>query len=351
MHLEIDRSNIRSHRIVASARPDIAPVGCVVLAVERFALTSNNISYAMSGDALDYWGFFPTQQGWGRLPTMGFGVVAATAVQGIEIGTRYFGFYPAGDHHVVQAEAMSSGFVDVAAHRASHAMAYRGFDKVSEVQATKDDATLVLRGLFVTSFLAEDFLRDAVFFGAEQILVTSASSKTSIALAHCLRLNSKIKIVGLTSVSNIDFTREVDLYHQVIAYDDIEALDSAVPTLLVDMAGNAGINSRVHHHYHDRLTYSCRIGGTHWDQSGSSKGNPGPRPEFFFAPSQMAKRSKEWGRDVFTERINTALSLFLDDATRWLTIEHSRGPDSLLDIYDQLVNGRVRPEVGHVLSL
>ena len=352
MHLEIDRSNLRNHRIVESAMPITAPTGCVVLALERFALTSNNISYAMSGDALDYWGFFPaTQDGWGCLPTMGFGVVVASDVDGINEGNRYFGFYPAGDHHVVHAEATSSGFVDVAAHREAHAMAYRGFDKVSDTQTAKDNATLVLRGLFVTSFLAEDFLRESEFFGAKQVLVTSASSKTSIALAHCLRLNSQVNVVGLTSAGNVDFTDGLDLYHQIITYDDIDTLDATVPTVSVDMAGNASVNSRIHHHFNDALMYSCRIGGTHWDQTGSTKGLPGPRPEFFFAPSQMAKRGKEWGRDVFNERINTALSLFLDDSTRWLTIEHSRGAEALVDIYDQLVNGRVRPEVGHILSL
>ena len=249
MHLEIDRSNLRNHRIVATAAPTSAPEGSVVLALERFALTANNISYVMSGDALDYWGFFPTQDGWGRLPTMGFGVVTASAVDGVAVGERFFGFYPAGDHHVVQAEAISSGFVDVSPHRESHAMAYRGFDKVSATETEKDNATLVLRGLFVTSFLAEDFLRESDFFGAKQVLVTSASSKTSIALAHCLRLNSQVKVVALTSAGNVDFTDGLDLYHQTITYDDIETLDATVPTVLVDMAGNASVNSRAHHHF------------------------------------------------------------------------------------------------------
>lgn len=351
MHLEIDRSNLRNHRIVATTVPVSAPEGFIVLALERFALTSNNISYVMSGDSLDYWGFFPTHDGWGRLPTMGFGVVTSSGVDGIAVGERFFGFYPAGDHHVVQAQAISSGFVDVSAHREAHAMAYRGFDKVSSAENANDNATLVLRGLFVTSFLAEDFLRDSDFFGATQVLVTSASSKTSIALAHCLRLNSKIEVIALTSPANVDFTCGLDLYHQVITYEDLETLDPTVPTVIVDMAGNASVISRVHRHFNDALKYSCRIGGTHWDQSGSTKGLPGPRPEFFFAPTQMAKRSKEWGRDVFNERIYTALSLFLEDSTRWLTIRHSHGGDALTDIYMQLVEGRVRPETGHILSL
>ena len=117
MHLEIDRSNLRNHRIAATTALATAPDGSVVLKLERFALTANNISYVMSGDALDYWGFFPTEDGWGRLPTMGFGVVTSSGVAGVNVGERFFGFYPAGDHHVVQAEAISSGFVDVSAHR------------------------------------------------------------------------------------------------------------------------------------------------------------------------------------------------------------------------------------------
>ncbi|NCX04953.1 MAG: DUF2855 family protein, partial [Actinobacteria bacterium] len=255
MHLEIDRSNLRNHRIAATTAPTAAPEGSVVLKLERFALTANNISYVMSGDALDYWGFFPTEDGWGRLPTMGFGVVTSSAVDGVAVGERFFGFFPAGDHHVVQAEAISSGFVDVSPHRESHAMAYRGFDKVSPTETEKDNATLVLRGLFITSFLAEDFLRDSDFFGATQVLVTSASSKTSIALAHCLRENSNIKVIALTSAANVDFTYGVDLYHQVITYDDIETLDPSVPTVIVDMAGNASVISRVHHHFNDALKY------------------------------------------------------------------------------------------------
>ena len=43
----------------------------VLLKVDRFALTSNNISYCLAGDTLGYWGFFPTTEGFGRIPVMG----------------------------------------------------------------------------------------------------------------------------------------------------------------------------------------------------------------------------------------------------------------------------------------
>lgn len=350
MYLEINRSDIRHSRIAETPVLTTTGPGQVVMRLDRFALTSNNVSYAMGGDFLDYWGFFPTEAGFGRLPTMGYGIITESTNPDLAVGGRYFGFFPAGDFHVVQAEATRSGFVDIGPHRESHAMAYRSFDKVSDTEAPHDNAVLVLRGLFVTSFLAEDFIRDNDMFGATQVIVTSASSKTSIALAHCLRENTSVKVIALTSAANVDFVHNVDLYNAVVTYEDIENLDASIPTVLVDMAGNSSVVARVHHHFDDSLKYSCKIGVTHWDQAGSDKGIVGPKPEFFFAPSQMAKRSKDWGRDSFNERIQTALSLFLDDSTRWLNIEHSRGADAVEQTYNDLVQGHVRPDVGHILS-
>ena len=148
VHLEIDRSDIRTRRMVGTAAPDAVADGTVVLALETFALTANNVSYAHSGDFLDYWGFFPTETGWGRLPVMGFGRVTHSAVDGIEVGSRYFGFYPAADHHVVTAAPSRSGFVDAGVHREPHAMAYRTFDR-ADASLTPDDEDryLLLRGL------------------------------------------------------------------------------------------------------------------------------------------------------------------------------------------------------------
>ena len=251
---------------------------------------------------------------------------------------------------MVQAQPTSGGFVDIAPHRDSHAMAYRSFDKVSNNHHSDDDAYLVLRGLFVTSYLAEDFLRDNGMFGATQILITSASSKTSIALAHQVQTHSSARAVALTSAGNVDFTANLGLYDSIITYDDIESLDPTVPTVLVDMAGNASVIARVHNHFNDALKYSCRIGATHWDQLGSDSNIAGPKPVFFFAPHQLAKRGKEWGRAVLNERMDSALAEFVADSHRWLHIEHGRGEDAVTTVYNELVSGNIRPEAGNILS-
>ena len=59
----VSRTDLRQMRAAAdpdapSARP-LAP-GEARLRIDRFALTSNNITYAAFGDAMKYWQFFPS---------------------------------------------------------------------------------------------------------------------------------------------------------------------------------------------------------------------------------------------------------------------------------------------------
>ena len=349
MHIEIQKSDIRTVRTVQSA-PRALSEGEVLLSIEKFALTSNNISYALSGDMLDYWGFFPTDEGWGRLPAMGFGMVTESANPTVSVGMRVFGFFPAGDHHIVLVEKTSGGFVDAAPHRSGHAMAYRAFDEVSTSGAATDDAYLLLRGLFVTSFLAEDFLFDNAMFGAGQIVVSSASSKTAIALANCIRARGNTHCIALTSPANVGFVETVNLYDEVATYDDVESLAEWAPTVYVDMAGNASVNERVHAQFDDALLHSMAIGATHWDKTGRAPTLAGPAPQFFFAPTQLAKRGKEWGRDILNARIDSALFAFIEDSSRWMTVHESRGADGLVATYQDLVGGRVDPAAGHIVS-
>ena len=347
MHLEINRRDIRTTRLVATSAPSDLAEGHVVLRFERAALTSNNVSYALSGDMLDYWGFFPAETGWGRLPVMGFGVVTASRHADVAVGTRYFGFFPLGDHHVVQASPSKSGFVDAAPWREKHAMAYRSFDR-AEPSAT-DDAVLVFRGLFLTSYLLEDFLREHDNFGAQQAVITSASSKTSIALANCLQRFSDLEVVGLTSRKNMEFTAGTGEYDSIVAYDDIASLPRA-ESVVVDMAGNAQVVADVHRTLDGLVRHSSSVGATHWDASRGGVTVPPPKPEFFFAPSQLAKRSKQWGRDELNKRIADALEVFVEGSSRWMSIHRTRGADAVAALYADLVAGRVPPDVGNIVS-
>ena len=352
MIFEVNRTDTRDTRTIDAPAGDLAP-GAVRLRVERFALTSNNVSYAVAGDMLGYWDFFPTELPWGRVPAMGLGTVVESNNPDVETGGRYFGFYPMAGEHVLEAQATSTGFIDIGAHRAAHAAAYTGFVDVAEQSDFRDEREneyLLLRGLFMTSFLIDDFLEDNEFFGASQTLVTSASSKTSIALAHCLAARGHTSI-GITSAGNAAFVEGLGLYSQVITYEDIESLDAATPSCVVDMAGNAGITSRVHHHFADNLKFSSQVGATHWDAGGAPAPMPGPAPEFFFAPSQMAKRATDWGPAQFAQRSAAALTEFLDSAPNWLHVEESAGADAVQAVFGALVEGSASASNGYIVSM
>jgi hypothetical protein len=68
--------------------------GEVRLSIDRFALTSNNITYAAFGDAMNYWQFFPTTgadaaDGWGIIPVWGFGTVTESLHDEVRVGERF----------------------------------------------------------------------------------------------------------------------------------------------------------------------------------------------------------------------------------------------------------------------
>ncbi|CAG2131996.1 hypothetical protein LMG31506_00946 [Cupriavidus yeoncheonensis] len=156
----------------------------VLLRIDRFALTTNNITYAAFGDAMQYWDFFPTgQPGWGHMPVWGFADVVASGVEGIDVGERFYGYFPIASHLRVQPVRVTErGFYDGAEHRGKLTSAYNQYTRVSQDAAYAHELEsyqMLYRPLFITSFMLADFLQDNRFFGATRLVVSSASSKTA----------------------------------------------------------------------------------------------------------------------------------------------------------------------------
>ncbi|WP_394936531.1 DUF2855 family protein [uncultured Ilumatobacter sp.] len=368
MQFEVNRDDFHDTRVAKTAANmnthELRP-GQIRLAVERFALTTNNITYAVAGDMLDYWGFFPTAENatnsddgarWGRIPAMGLGSVAESAHPDIAVGGRYFGFYPMAPDVVIDAAPNAGAFRDVSPHRAEHAATYTDFrDVTTDVMFRPEQADeyLLLWGVFMTSFLIDDYLAENNFLGASQTLVTSASSKTSICLAQCLAQRDGHRSIGLTSARNRSFVEGLGLYDEVITYDEVDQLDATVPSALVDMAGSASVRSAVHTHFDDALKVSLTVGATHWQDAGGQNGGalPGPTPEFFFAPGQSAKRAGDWGQSELDARIARSFHRLLDNTDRWLTVEHRNGADGVESAYRSLLEGNATPDIGYVVAI
>ncbi len=352
----VDKKAWRKIRFVESEVTLDLPPGQVLFRVDRFAFTANNISYAMAGDMLKYWEFFPTgEEGWGCIPTMGFGDVIASSHEGVAVGTRCSGFFPMSTHLLIEpAAATPTSIVDGVEHRAGLAPAYNQYQPVdgdSFHQADREDSLALMRGMFLTSFLAEDYLADSDLYGADSIIISSASSKTAIAMAFVVSQKGEAKAVGLTSARNLDFVESLGVYDEVYSYDDIAGIDADRSAIFVDIAGNTQVTRNVHEHLGSSLKFSQRIGGTHWDAGGDDADIPGPRREFFFAPGQIKKRMVDWGPEGFQNRLGASLKAFIEFSDKWLQVERGYGRDAVERVFQSTLSGSSRPETGNVISL
>lgn len=335
-------------------------VGEVLLSIDRFAFTANNVTYAMFGDAMHYWQFFPaTDPAWGVIPVWGFASVVASAVEGIAAGERFYGYLPTATHLIVQPDRVNAGgFVDGADHRAALPAVYNQYLRCGSdpgYHPEREAEQMILRPLFFTSFLIDDFLEDNAFFGAQRVVLSSASSKTAYGTAFCLSQREHVEVVGLTSAKNLGFVRSLRCYHEVLTYDEITKLSPTISSVYVDFSGNVEVRRAVHTQIAHGLKYSASIGGTDWQHLGKVGELPGPRPTLFFAPSQIKKRSSEWSNAVLLGKLAAAWQLFMVPVTRanhpWLKIVRVDGVEASLAAMTEVIAGKAKPEEGHVLSL
>jgi hypothetical protein len=360
VQLQSRKGNPAETRVLRqSALVDIE-VGEVLLRVDSFAFTANNVTYAMFGDAMKYWQFFPTGDAdWGMIPVWGFATVTASSVDGIKAGERFYGYYPMATQLVVQPERVApGGFVDGAEHRAGLAAVYNQYSRCSTdpgYQAAQEAQQMILRPLFFTSFLIDDFLEDNRFYGAERVVLSSASSKTAYGTAFCLAQRKNIEVIGLTSRANLEFVRGLGCYHQVLTYDEVADVSANVATVYVDFSGNVNLRRDIHTHLGDALKYSASIGGTDWQHIGKVGELPGPRPTLFFAPAQIKKRIADWGGATLQAKLAAAWKDFMLPVTRpdqpWLHVVEAKGIDASMAAMAEVISGKAKPEEGHVLSL
>jgi uncharacterized protein DUF2855 len=354
----VARDDLQQDKTIETQRPDAdgLPADALLVKVDRFAFTANNITYAVLGDQLKYWQLFPAPQGFGIIPVWGFGEVIASKHPGIAEGERLFGYFPMATHLVIEASDVTRrGLRDAAIHRQGVAPVYNAYARISGDPAfagRQGDHQALLRPLFMLSFLVDDYLAENDFFGARSVILSSASSKTAFGLAHLLHtLRKDIQVIGLTSAANAGFVEKLGCYDRIVTYDRVTSLPPDTPVAFVDMAGNSELRERLHRHFGDGMKYSGRIGLTHRSSSDQEPELPGAKPSWFFAPDQIRKRAKEWGPGGIDARFSTAWSGFAPNLDHWLTVIEGRGPVAVKQVYVDTLAGRIPPQQGHMLSL
>lgn len=328
--------------------------GQVQLRIPKFAFTANNVTYAVYGDRMGYWRFFPTNEGWGRVPVWGFGEVTQSANEGIQPGQLFYGFFPMSSYVTMLAKPNSAGFRDVASHREQLPGAYNQYFLTASdplYDPIHENELMILRPLFITSFLAGDYLAEKNFFGARAIIISSASSKTAYGLAFLLsHAEPKLEVIGLTSSRNREFAEGLSCYDRVVSYDEIESLPRGLPSGYVDIAGSVPVRSALHQYFAGDLVHSMAVGDTHWEEDKSQAALAGEQ-EFFFAPTWLAQRAQDWGTEGFAQRFAEAWKAFVGPLSSWMKVVEETGQEAVKRVFLEHLEGRADPAIGNVLSL
>ena len=368
---QVRKDQLTTTRLQTHEAPALAE-GQVRVAIAHFALTSNNITYAAFGDAMNYWRFFPVagadgteDPAWGRIPVWGFGTVRESRHADVPVGERLYGYFPMSSSVVLTpAKVTPLSFMDSAPHRAELHAVYNQYTRTATdpfYTADTEDLQALLRPLFITSWLIDDFMADNAWFGAAAhpgqraaVLLSSASSKTAYGTAFQMAQREGIEVVGLTSAGNVAFCESLGCYHRVLTYEQLDQIAPDAPSIYVDFAGNATFRKALHTHC-TGLVYSSSIGGTHVTALGGGRDLPGPKPTLFFAPAQIKKRSMEWSPQGLNQRLVQAWQAFTAKVASpqgpWLQVQRHGGPDAVQAAYAQVLAGRGDPRLGHMLSL
>ena len=200
----VARDDFARTRWMQAPLPELAE-GEVLATIERFAFTANNMTYAGFGADMRYWDFFPAGPGFGKIPVWGTGRIVRSRHPDLPEGEAIYGYVPMSSHLVLQPESVRSrAFLDGAPHRAGLPATYNEYARLAQdadYAPAQADLHLVLRPLFALAFFIGAWLRENAFFGASTVIVSSASSKTGLAIGSVLQ-DAGVATLGLTSPGN-----------------------------------------------------------------------------------------------------------------------------------------------------
>lgn len=340
--------------LVNEASLPVLGEGQIRLRIDSFSVTANNISYAVMGDGFGYWNFFPAEEGYGVVPVWGYATIEESRHTQFEVGERLYGFFPMGTHLDVQPGNISAGgFVDAMPHRSAMSVIYNQYSRLAadpEHESGRENERMIFAPLFKTGYLIENMFRNHDWFGANAILMTSASSKTSMALASCVMQSSPgINRVGLTSRRNVDFTKNTGLYNNVIAYEDLADLPKS-QYVSVDFAGNPELLKSIHAALDDQLKYSSLVGLTHVaDRGGDATEITGPQPIVFFAPDHGTAAIKEMGAKAFIDAVAKNWSEFLGVVGGSIKMDERSGIDTAMAAFQSTYANNGDPAQGIII--
>ncbi|KAG8755777.1 hypothetical protein FRC14_003677 [Serendipita sp. 396] len=375
----------------------------VLLKVDRFGFSANNVTYGVLGEDphFRYFDFHAapnttqtSPKTHGVIPVWGFATVVQSTHKDIAVGERIFGYMGMSRYLLLPVEDIVNkyNFYVPRPHLPADRRPYNQMTRCASdplYDAQREDENMIFRPLFWTSFWCEDWLHSiGLMDSVDNILISSASAKTAYSLAFVLGLRRrygtvalpkseewvkvegkkgepKPHLVGLTSKRNLEFTKSLGLYDQVLVYEDLEDLQREERAwVYVDVAGNYALNQRVVKHFGSNMVKGVSLGMSHPESTQSSTSesfaNHNPRLEMFFMVEWLAERRKTTSVKEIARLQLGGWDALMRTCHQWMTIERvwwsgARGwldsTKDVIEVYQECVNGEVGPDVGLILSM
>ncbi|MEL7453239.1 MAG: DUF2855 family protein, partial [Pseudomonadota bacterium] len=328
------------------------------LKIDSLALTANNVTYAIFANFAGYWEFFPAgDAALGRVPHWGFATVEASNVDALPVGARIYGYLPVSTDLTIEPVAFDkTGFVDGSAHRANLPAFYNRFHLTQTdpaYHADYEDHQMLVRPLYATGWLIDDYMTTHKT-PPNQVLVSSASSKTALAYAHKACEREGLTLTGLTSPGNVDFVKETGFYTHVLPYDQISEIPKLAPALYADFLGDPALRPKLSEALGDCFAGTVAIGATAWDADRSpipSLGDTHGDVEMFFAPGHAEACAKRMGPVPFFSAMNGDMRDFYPVSAKLIKARHIQGRKEIIEAWHDTMDGKIAPTDGLILKL
>jgi hypothetical protein len=298
--LLVRKDRLPTARLATAEDSPLAP-GQVRVRVDAFALTANNITYAAFGDAMHYWQFFPSgEEGWGIVPVWGFG----TVVQSLH--PAWPSASACGATGRWRQRRAAAAAPDRARLRRWRTAPRRAACRLQPVPALQPGPVLharqrgpagLLRPLFTTSWLIDDFLADNDFFGASGCCSPARRARRPYGTAFQLQQRAGIERIGFTSAANKAFCESLGCYDRVLAYEELDQLDAATKPACTSTSPATPLCARAMHQRFGEPALQLRRRRDARRRSWAARGTcPARSLTLFFAPAQAKKRSRTGAR-------------------------------------------------------
>ena len=182
------------------------------------------------------------------IPAWGIGSVYRSNHPEIEEGSTYHGFFPVAPYHVRSIEGVNQS-EGTALQRPPN---FKGPLEWLRLVRTDRHPEFVadLFEYFKIGITYARLLQDVDSYGAQQLVLSSASSTSAQIIAMCIKeLRPDFPIVGLTSPRNLEMVKGFSYFDKVYTYDDIASSDGTCPSLYFDALGNESVSISCFEHF------------------------------------------------------------------------------------------------------